>query len=59
MSCLNFRVIDSGTVHHEDVCPELGDCKIFFYRSILRNTYSYTEMYRSFRPLIGRLVCID
>jgi hypothetical protein len=19
----------SGTVHHEDVCPELGDCKIF------------------------------
>jgi len=24
MSCLNFGVIDSGTVHHEDVCPELG-----------------------------------
>jgi len=24
MSCLNFGVIDSGTVHHEDACPELG-----------------------------------
>jgi len=31
MSCLNFRVIDSGTVHHEDVCPELGDYKILFF----------------------------
>jgi hypothetical protein len=59
MSCLNVGVIDSGTVHHEDVCPELGDCKIFLFRSILRNTYSYTEMYRSFRPLNGRLVCVD
>lgn len=34
MSCLNFGVIDSGTVHHEDVCPELGDYKIFFFTEV-------------------------
>lgn len=39
MSCLNFGVIDSGTAHHEDVCPELGGLYNFFFRSILRNTY--------------------